>query len=71
MNYLKKLLGYIVTMAMVLTLTQVGIGAVHAEGTTYTLKLNGTTTGHTYEAYQIFKGDLSTNTDGKKVLSNV
>ena len=40
MNYLKKLLGYIVTMAMVLTLTQVGIGAVHAEGTTYTLKLN-------------------------------
>ena len=76
MNYLKKLLGYIVTMAMVLTLTQVGIGAVHAEGTTsggttYKLTLNGTTTGHTYEAYQIFKGDLSTNTDGKKVLSNV
>ena len=39
--------------------------------TTYTLTLSGTTTKHTYEAYQIFTGDLSTNTDGKKVLSNV
>lgn len=42
-----------------------------AQETTYTLTLTGTTTGHTYEAYQIFTGDLSTNTDGKKVLSNV
>ncbi len=42
-----------------------------AEGTTYKLTLTGTTEGHTYEAYQIFTGDLSTNTDGKKVLSNV
>ena len=42
-----------------------------AEDTTYKLTLTGTTTGHTYEAYQIFTGDLSTNTDGKKVLSNV
>ena len=35
-----------------------------AEGTTYKLTLTGTTEGHTYEAYQIFTGDLSTNTDG-------
>ena len=42
-----------------------------AEGTTYTLTLTGTASGHTYEAYQIFTGDLSTNTEGKKVLSNV
>ncbi|MDY4681948.1 MAG: isopeptide-forming domain-containing fimbrial protein [Lachnospiraceae bacterium] len=40
-----------------------------AEG--YKLTLNGTTEGHTYEAYQIFTGDLSTNAEGKKVLSNV
>ena len=39
--------------------------------TTYKLTLTGTATGHTYEAYQIFTGDLSTNADGKKVLSNV
>lgn len=42
-----------------------------AEGTTYKLTLTGTTEGHTYEAYQIFSGDLSTNAEGKKVLSNV
>ena len=32
----------------------------------YTVTLNGTTTGHTYEAYQIFAGDLSGST-----LSNI
>ena len=37
----------------------------------YTLTLTETATGHTYEAYQIFTGDLSTNAEGKKVLSNV
>lgn len=42
-----------------------------AEGTTYKLTLTGTTTGHTYEAYQIFTGDLSAKEDGTKVLSNV
>ncbi|WP_105304531.1 isopeptide-forming domain-containing fimbrial protein [Anaerolactibacter massiliensis] len=40
-----------------------------AEG--YSLTLTGTATGHTYEAYQIFTGDLSTKEDGTKVLSNV
>lgn len=54
-----------VVMVMALGLTVV------AEGTTYKLTLTGTKTGHTYEAYQIFTGDLSTNTEGKKVLSNV
>jgi fimbrial isopeptide formation D2 family protein/LPXTG-motif cell wall-anchored protein len=38
---------------------------------TYSLTLTGTATGHTYEAYQIFTGDLSNNAEGKKVLSNV
>lgn len=67
MNYLKKLLGYIVTMAMVLTLTQVGIGAVHAEGKTYTLSLtNNGQTNHTFEVYQVFTGDLKDST-----LSNI
>ena len=69
MNHLKKLLGYIVTMAMVLTLTQVGIGAVHAEGATsgYTLTLtNSGKTTHTFEVYQVFTGDLNGST-----LSNI
>lgn len=66
MNHLKKLLGYIVTMAMVFTLTGVCIGAVHAEnGYTLTLKNNGLTS-HTFEVYQVFTGDLNENT-----LSNI
>ena len=66
MNYLKKLLGYIVTMAMVFTLTGVGIGAVHAEDNyTLTLQNNGLTS-HTFEVYQVFKGDLN-----GKTLSNI
>lgn len=42
-----------------------------ADETTYKLTLTGTTTGHTYEAYQIFTGDLLTKEDKTKVLSNV
>lgn len=60
-------------MAILLSLVMVmamGLTAFAAE-TTYKLTLTGTTTGHTYEAYQIFTGDLSIDAEGKKVLSNV
>ncbi len=55
-------------MALSMGLTAFAEGEVT---TTYTLTLTGTATGHTYEAYQIFTGDLSTKEDGTKVLSNV
>ena len=46
-----------------------------ADESTYTLTINGTTTDHTYEAYQIFSGDIYTTADenGNKVttLSNI
>ena len=71
MNITKKLFSYIVAIAMICTLTAFAGGAVNAAETTYKLTLNGTTEGHTYEAYQIFTGDLSTNPDKTKVLSNV
>lgn len=71
MNLTKKLFSYIVAIAMIFTLTAFAGGAVNAADTTYKLTLTGTTTGHTYEAYQIFTGDLSTNPDKTKVLSNV
>lgn len=61
-------------MAFFLSLVMImamGLTAFAADETTYKLTLNGTTTGHTYEAYQIFTGDLSTNEKGEKVLSNV
>lgn len=68
MKKLKKLaallLAVVMTMAMNMTVFA-------ADTTTYSLTLTGTKTGHTYDAYQIFTGDLSTNTDGDKVLSNV
>ncbi|MGN0275493.1 MAG: isopeptide-forming domain-containing fimbrial protein [Chordicoccus sp.] len=68
MKKLKKLaallLAVVMTMAMNMTVFA-------ADTTTYKLTLTGTKEGHTYEAYQIFTGDLSTNTDGDKVLSNV
>lgn len=71
MNLTKKLFSYIVAIAMIFTLTAFAGGAVNAADTTYKLTLNGTTEGHTYEAYHIFTGDLSTNPDKTKVLSNV
>lgn len=71
MKSMKKVLQSIVaavaTVAMALVL--IPTGALAAD--TYTLTLTGTTTGHTYEAYQVFTGDLATGTDGTKTLSNV
>lgn len=58
------------TLAMNMTVFAEGEPSANTSGT-YKLTLTGTATGHTYEAYQIFKGDLTTNTEGKTVLSNV
>lgn len=63
-DLLKSALSAILAVAMALVL--VPANALAADATTYTLTLTGTTTGHTYEAYQVFKGDLSNGT-----LSNV
>ncbi|MGN0055508.1 MAG: isopeptide-forming domain-containing fimbrial protein [Atopobiaceae bacterium] len=67
MKSMKKVLQSIVaavaTVAMALVL--IPTGALAAD-TSYTLTLTGTTTGHTYEAYQVFYGDLNGDT-----LSNV
>lgn len=57
-------------MIMAMGLTAFAEGEPTGEKT-YKLTLTGTSTGHTYEAYQIFTGDLSTNEKNKKVLSNV
>ncbi len=61
-------------MAFFLSLVMImamGLTAFADESTTYTLTLKGTSKGHIYEAYQIFTGDVSTNTKDEKVLSNV
>ncbi|MCH3925217.1 MAG: hypothetical protein LKE27_01885 [Atopobiaceae bacterium] len=64
-DLLKSALSAILAVAMALVLVPASALAADAP-TTYTLTLTGTTTGHTYEAYQIFSGDLSGTT-----LSNV
>ncbi|MDY5003687.1 MAG: isopeptide-forming domain-containing fimbrial protein [Atopobiaceae bacterium] len=69
-DLLKSALSAILAVAMALVLVPASALAADAP-TTYKLTLTGTATGHTYEAYQIFTGDLSTNADGTKVLSNV
>ena len=68
MKHMKKLAAVLVSVLMSFAM----MTTVFADNAvpTYTLTLKGTTDGHTYEAYQIFTGDLSTE-GGKKVLSNV
>ena len=64
-DLLKSALSAILAVAMALVLVPASALAADAP-TTYKLTLTGTTTGHIYEAYQIFSGDLSGTT-----LSNV
>lgn len=72
MKNMKKLASLLLAMVMILSMATT-VFADEAE--TYTLTINNTTDGHTYEAYQIFVGDLNivTAEDGtvSKTLSNV
>ena len=66
MKKAKKILGLLLAMMMMMS---VAITAMAEE--TYSITINNSVGGHTYEAYQIFTGDLSTNEAGNKVLSNI
>jgi fimbrial isopeptide formation D2 family protein len=59
----KKLLSVLLALTLVLALSVCAFAA----DTTYTITINNTASGHTYEAYQMFKGDLSST----GVLSNI
>lgn len=63
MRKVKKLLGLLLAAVMVLAM---GVPTFAAEGEGYTITINNETSGHTYEAYQVFQGDLSGS-----VLSNI
>lgn len=66
MKRVKRVLALLAAFALVLAMA---VPAFAEEaGATYTLTINNAN--GTYEAYQIFSGDLSVN-DGKKVLSNI
>lgn len=61
MKHMKKLVSVLLTMVMVFAMT----ATVFADET-YSITINNSAEGHTYEAYQIFTGDLSGTT-----LSNI
>ena len=68
MKHIKKFASLLLALVMVLSLA---VTAFADEPTTYSITINNSTAGHTYEAYQIFTGDLATNEAGNKVLSNI
>lgn len=67
MKHMKKLTGVLLALVMTLSLATTAF----ADETTYSITINNSAAGHTYEAYQIFTGHLSTNEAGDKVLSNI
>ena len=68
MKHIKKLASLLLALVMALSLA---VTAFADESATYSITINNSTAGHTYEAYQIFTGDLATNEAGDKVLSNI
>ena len=67
----KTLVGVLAAVAMLLTGLAGASTAFAADETTkYTITINESTEGYSFEAYQVFSGDLYEK-DGKKVLSNI
>lgn len=67
MKTVKRALALVLALTLLLAMSA---AVFAADDTTYTITINNTTTGHTYEAYQIFAGDLAEK-DGKTILSNI
>lgn len=64
---MKKILAMILAIVMMMALA---LPTMAAEDT-YTLTINSDVPGHTYEAYQIFSGTLTIDSNGREVLSNI
>ena len=67
MKLFKKIAGFILAFAMILA---IAMPSVVMADETYTLKLDNTVKGHTYDVYQIFTGKLSIK-ENKKVLTDL
>ena len=68
MKTVKRALALVLALTLLLAMS----ATVFAADDTYTITISGdnVVAGHTYEAYQIFKGDLAEK-DGKTILSNI
>lgn len=66
MKKMKKVMALLLSLVMVLAMSI----ATFATETTSGFKITAPNNGHTYEVYQIFTGDLSTE-DGVQILSNL
>ena len=65
MKHARKLASLLLALVMVFALA-----ATASAADTYTITITNEKTGHTYEAYQIFAGDLAEK-NGDKILSNI
>ena len=65
MKTMKKLLAVALALVLALSLCTVSLAAGN-----YTITINNSVSGHTYEAYQIFSGDVTVDQDNK-ILTNV
>lgn len=65
MNKLRKLTCLLLALMMVFAMT-----ATASAADAYTITITNEKTGHTYEAYQVFAGDLAEK-NGDKILSNI
>lgn len=70
MKQMKKLVSVLLALVMVFTL---GISAFAVNTNFHTITITNEKSGHTYTAYQVFKGDIETKpgTTNKKVLTNI
>lgn len=66
MKRTKRIASVLLALVMALSL----ITTAFAAGETYSITIKNDAAGHTYEAYQIFAGDLAIK-DGVKTLSNI
>nr|WP_300653055.1 hypothetical protein [uncultured Anaerobutyricum sp.] len=67
---MKRLVALALSVVMVLAMSVMAFADEQPTPTTYSITINNAAKEHTYEAYQIFAGDLSVK-DSKKILSNI
>ncbi len=67
MKQVRKILSLLLALVMILGLATTALAAADS---TYKISINNKLTGHTYKAYQVFKGEY-TGTDDQKFLTNI